>query len=158
MTNETLVLRFTTMRFLLPGMCVILISFFSSCKKEDEKPVAPIIEFKSISGNEVVQFNNEISITFSYEDHQGDLGQDDPDIYSLRIKDDRLLNYDWYHIPPMTPDLQEMHLKGNYVVQLTPLFLLGSGGSETTRFTIQIRDRAGNWSNQIVSPIVTITN
>jgi len=146
------------MRLFIPCISIFALSFFSSCKKEDEKPIAPIIEFKSISQNEVAQFNNEISITFSYEDHQGDLGQTDPDIYSVRIKDDRLLNYDWYHISPMTPELQEMHIKGNYVLQLTPLFLLGSGGTETTRFTIQLRDRAGNWSNQIVSPVVTITN
>lgn len=134
-----------------------VIMLFASCKKEDEKPVEPVIAFKSISATEVTQFNNEIQITFTYEDMQGDLGQTDPDAYSLRVKDDRLEGFDWYHIPPMTPDMQELHIKGQYVVTLTPLFLLGSGGNETTRFTLQLRDRAGNWSNQIITPVVTIS-
>jgi hypothetical protein len=142
----------------IPFVCAAaVIMCMTSCKKEDEKPVEPVIEFKSISATEVTQFTNEIQITFSYEDMQGDLGQADPDAYSLRVKDDRLEDFDWYHIPPMTPDMQELHIKGDYVVTLTPLFLLGSGGNETTRFTLQLRDRAGNWSNQIVTPVVTIS-
>ncbi|MFN8863658.1 MAG: hypothetical protein ACK5W1_05050 [Flavobacteriales bacterium] len=136
---------------------VAVLVLFVSCKKEEEKPVEPVIEFKSISATKVTQFTNEIKITFSYEDMQGDLGQADPDAYSLRVQDDRLEDFDWYHIPPMTPDMQELHIKGDYVVTLTPLFLLGSGGNETTRFTLQLRDRAGNWSNQIITPVVTIS-
>jgi len=61
----------------------------------------------------VEEFQNNIVITFSYEDYQGDLGEMDADAYSVRIKDNRLSDYDWYHIPPMTPEMQELHIKGN---------------------------------------------
>ncbi len=131
---------------------------FTSCKKEDEKPQGPTIAFKSISSESVEQFNNNVVVTFSYEDYQGDLGEPDPDKFSLRIKDNRLTNYDWFHIPPMTPDLQELHIKGDYALELPPLFILGNGTEEVTHFTIQIRDRAGNWSNTITTPVVTIHN
>lgn len=133
--------------------CVLV---FSSCKKEEEDPIAPVLEFKSISSTSVVQFDNEIVVTFGYEDHQGDLGHQDPDIVSLRVKDARLDEADMYHIPPMTPEEQELHIKGTYSVNLNHVFLLGNGASETTKFTIQIQDRAGNWSNEIVTPVVTI--
>jgi len=133
--------------------CILV---FSSCKKEEENPVAPILEFKEISSTSVVQFDNSIIVTFGYEDYQGDLGHQDPDIVSLRVKDSRLSDADMYHIPPMTPEQQELHIKGTYSVILNHVFLLGNGVSETTKFTIQIQDRAGNWSNEVVTPIITI--
>lgn len=142
---------------LLLAMCVALA--ITSCKKDsDEKPTAPVIEFKSISAGTVEQFNNSVQITLSYEDYQGDLGRQDPDDYSLRILDARLANYDWYHIPPMTPDNQELHIKGNYVVTLDPLFLMGSGTQESTSFTLQLQDNAGNWSNTITTPVVLVVD
>jgi hypothetical protein len=130
-----------------------------SCKKDESAdPVAPVIAFKSISQTEVDEFTNSISITFSFEDFQGDIGFTDNDQLSLKVKDSRLDTEDWFHVPPMTPDLQELHIKGEYSVELNPLFLLGNGAHETTSFTIQLVDRKGNWSNQIVSPDVLIND
>lgn len=127
-----------------------------SCKKEEEDPAAPEIAFISISESQVTSYNNEVYVVFSYEDSQGDLGNQDPDIYSLRVKDARLSNPDEYHIPPMTPNGEELHIKGEYRVKLNTLFLLGNGNSETTKFSLQIRDRAGNWSNTIETSSVII--
>lgn len=129
-----------------------------SCRKEDEKPEAPVIEFVRISDTEVTEFNNRISITIAYEDYQGDIGESDPDVYSLRIKDARLSDYDWYHIPPLTPDQQSLHVKGEFTVLLNPVFLMGTGNSETTRFDIEVLDRAGNWSNTVTSPNVMVVD
>lgn len=137
---------------------VVFLLAASSCKKEEPIPVAPQIIFTRISASTVEQFNNSITVEFQYEDHQGDLGEPDPDNYSLRIKDSRLLNFDWYHIPPMTPDLQELHIKGYYSVQLPVLFILGNGSQETASFTLQLRDRAGHWSNIIATPNVLIVD
>jgi hypothetical protein len=128
------------------------------CKKEDEDPVAPVITFDSISATTVEQFNNTIQIGILYEDYQGDLGRQDPDDYSLRVRDARLGDFDWYHIPPMTPDNQELHIKGKYLLELDPLFLMGTGTQESTTLTIQIQDRAGNWSNSIVTPVVLVVD
>jgi len=74
----------------------------------------------------------------------------------LRVKDARLSDYDWYHVPPLTPDLQELQIEGTLSVELNPLFLLGNGDEESTEFSIQLKDRADNWSNQIVTPTVII--
>ena len=129
----------------------------ASCKKdENEITVYPEILFESISHSEVVQFENNVSISFSYKDGDGDLGYQDPDTYSLRIKDARLEDYDWFHIPPLTPDLLPLNIEGTFTVELQPLFLLGNGNQETTTFTLQVKDRAGNWSNQLVTPVVLI--
>ncbi len=126
------------------------------CRKSDEVDPIPVLTFESISEADVVQFENLVTLTLGYTDQDGDLGEEDPDALSLRIKDDRLEDYDWYHIPPLTPCLDDLNISGTFEVELPPLFLLGSGSSEATRFTVQIRDRAGNWSNPVQSPEVVI--
>jgi hypothetical protein len=150
-------LKISTYLFVFTLLCAVVLSL-SSCKKKDTDPVIPSISFVSISDNTVEQFNNSIRVTFDYEDWQGDLGETDPDNYSLRVKDSRLTGFDWYHIPPMTPDLQELHIKGTYLLELNPLFLMGNGTQESTTLTIQIRDRAGNWSNEITTPLIAVVD
>ncbi|MFO0359410.1 MAG: hypothetical protein ACK50N_02835 [Flavobacteriales bacterium] len=136
---------------------LIMVVLGLSCKKDEPDPIAPILTYVSTSDTEVQSFNNQVRVVFSYEDFQGDLGNEDPDILSLKVKDARLEEADFYHIPPMTPNSEELRIKGNYEVVLNTMFLLGNGASETTKFSIQLRDRAGNWSNTIETSVITIT-
>lgn len=131
---------------------------FVGCKKEDEdKPAAPILKLISVSATSVPQYQNEIEVVFEYEDYQGDIGSSDPDVLQLSVKDARLANADGYHLPPMTPDNQELHIKGTYRLKLRPLFLLGNGADETTTLNILLTDRAGNKSNTLQTGVITIT-
>lgn len=127
-----------------------------SCRKKDEVDPVPVLTFESISETEVTQFENTLTVVLGYTDADGDLGQSNPDDLSLRVRDDRLEDYDWYHIPPLTPNQEALNISGTFEVELPPLFLLGSGNQETTRFTLQIRDRAGHWSNPVQTPEVVI--
>ena len=129
---------------------------FSSCKKEEEINRIPEIEFQTISATTVLSFENAVVITIRYMDENGDIGYVDPDEYALRIKDARLSDFDWYHIPPLTPELEELDIEGTFSVTLDPLFILGSSEQESTSFSLQLRDREGNWSNTIETPAVTI--
>ncbi|MCB0760709.1 MAG: hypothetical protein KDC12_04230 [Flavobacteriales bacterium] len=141
------------------GIVLMIALAWAGCKKEDSGfSEIPEITFKSISDTEVVEFDNNVAVTFRYKDGNGDLGYADPDAYSLRIKDSRLEEYDWYHLPPVTPDMDELQVEGTFTVYLNTLFLLGNGGQESADFTLQLRDRAGNWSNQIVTPVVLIND
>lgn len=132
--------------------------FLFACKKEEVVNEVPEITFNSISATTVLNFENSIQITIDYTDENGDIGYQDPDVYSLRVKDSRLEEHDWYHIPPLTPDLQELNISGSFTVELNSLFLLGNSSQETTTFTLQLKDRSGNWSNQISSPSVMIVD
>jgi hypothetical protein len=136
----------------------IFVLLFFSCKKEEEKDPAPAISYQSISATTVEQFDNSITIKIGYEDFQGDIGEPDPDNYCVRVRDARLSDFDWYHIPPVTPDLQELHVKGTMSIEIDPLFLLGVGTQEYTRFDIEVRDRKGNWSNIVTTPNVLIVD
>jgi len=135
----------------------VVLSLFS-CKKEEEANPIPEITLDSVSETIVQSFENTIEIRLSYKDETGDIGYQDPDTYSLRIKDSRLSDYDWYHVPPLTPNNEELNIEGSFTVSLTSLFLLGSGDQETTILTLQLKDRAGNWSNVIQTPDILIVD
>ena len=144
-------MKHLTKYFLILG----LFFCFQSCKKEEPSPF-PEIEFVSISETEVVEFENQLEVIISYSDFNGDLGTIDADDLTLRVKDSRLGDFDWYHVPPLTPNSEELEIEGVFSVQLNPLFLLGNGVEESTNFTFQLKDRAENWSNQITTPTVII--
>lgn len=138
------------------GILLGVLLVFAGCRKEDEGSDVPEIEFVSMSASEVEQFSNSIEIVFQYTDRNGDIGETDPDAICLEVKDARLVNADYYHIPPVTPDLQELKVEGTIGVFMNPLFLLGSTEEETTTLSLRLRDRAGNWSNTIQTPVITI--
>ena len=138
------------------ALVLIVFALTGGCKKDEGPDPFPVIRFISISDDVVESFTNAVRITIGYSDSDGDLGSPDPDENTVRVRDARLPDDDWYHLPPLTPDLLPLSIEGTFELQLNPLFILGNGLEEVTSFTIQVRDRAGNWSNQITTPQVRI--
>ena len=130
-----------------------------SCKKEqvDVMPQEPAIALVSIGPSNVVEFEQPVLLRFSYKDGNGDLGRTDPDDYSLWVKDSRLSVPDGYHIIPLAPPDTEVPIQGELDVELAPLFLLGNGDEEIMTYSFYVVDRAGNRSNEITSPQITIS-
>ena len=141
------ILTLATIAFLLAG-----------CKKEEVMPSAPEIAFVSMSTQSVHEFDERVTVRFSYKDGDGDLGQEDPDSYTLWVKDARLEGTDGYHIPPLAPEDAEVPIQGELDVELNALFLLGNSGQEETSYTMYIVDRSGNRSNEFTTGMITITN
>lgn len=133
------------------------VAMLAGCKKDDVKLSPPEIELVAAYPLDVVQFGERVRVRFSYKDADGDLGFPDPDSYALEVKEARLDTPDWYHIPPMAPEGVQVPIQGELEVELDALFLLGNGEVETTSYSMRIRDRAGQWSNTITTPIITIT-
>ena len=133
----------------------LLVLILGACKKE-EPIVNPILSFISITPTSLVQYSESVYITIGYSDLDGDLGFESPDEYALQIKDNRLTNPDWYHVPPLAPIGSEVAIDGELTIKINSLFLLGNGTQELTSFTIKMQDRAGNWSEEISTTQVTI--
>lgn len=148
--------RITTRAFVVCAFASISL-IFVGCKEDEPDPVAPELTFISVSPLSVVAHETPLTVIVHYLDHQGDLGFDDPDEYAIKVRDARLADNDWYHLPPMTPAGIELSVEGDLDITVPPLFLLGNGTLETTRLTVQIVDRAGNWSNPVESPEITIS-
>jgi hypothetical protein len=85
------------------------------------------------------------------------MGFFDPDYLSLEVKDSRLLNADYYHLIPLNPLDNELEIKGIINLEIDAPFLLGSGNLETLFFTIRIQDRKGKWSNNISTPLISVS-
>ncbi len=133
----------------------LLLILLSACKK-DEEPKIPVIKLIDITPLSLVQFDESVYITIRYSDIDGDLGYEDPDEYAIQVKDNRLVNPDWYHISPLAPIESNVAIEGELTIKINSLFLLGNGSQELTSFTIKMVDRAGNWSEEITTPQVTI--
>jgi hypothetical protein len=118
---------------------------------------SPRIALVKIEPTTVKQFTDSLKITFTYEDGDGDLGFENADINSLEVQDERLQKTDTYYIPPLAPTDAKIRIKGQLTMNLRNVFLLGTGNIETTSFTLRIKDRAGNFSNPIKTPEITIT-
>ena len=137
------------------AVALACIAMLHGCKK-DKLSEAPVISLESLSDYSVVEYDNAIEVTINYEDHQGDIGTTDPDEHSLYVSDERFVELDGYHIDPLTPDQQSLHVRGSLRVSLRPLFIMGTDSTETTRLTFELRDRAGNVSNRVMSEEITI--
>ncbi|MGB1018530.1 MAG: hypothetical protein ACPGVH_05650 [Chitinophagales bacterium] len=126
-----------------------------SCKKE-EIDYSPKISLVSMAPLQVTEYADSIVFTIKYEDKNGDIGIPDADINSLWLKDARLDKADEYFIAPLAPLDTEVSIEGELKINLKNTFKLGNSPSEKTKFTIWLKDRAGNESNIIETPELTI--
>jgi hypothetical protein len=133
--------------------------FIGGCTKVSNDPfydLTPRIELLEVSKNTVIQFSDSISISILYEDGDGDLGNPDPDVNSIFVKDSRLEKADEYYLGPLAPVGSKISINGTLNMKLSPTFLLGNGTEEKMVLTIYMVDRAGNQSNTIETETITI--
>ena len=141
-------------KLILISLSIILLF---SCKKDDEAySDIPEIEFVSLTPSSTSEFSSNIKLIISYKDGDGDIGTDDPDEYTLLIHDSRLPDADEHHIQPLTPPSSKIQIEGELQINLAGLFVLGSDSTETTSFTVKLKDRAGNWSNELTTSSITV--
>ena len=140
---------------------VLIIATVIGCKKKKEETseqVAPSIELLSITPQNVKEFKDSISILLKYKDVNGDLGDANPDELSLEVRDSRLQSADKYHVQPLAPNTgKDIPIEGELRIKLNSMFLLGAGTSEQSILTIKLKDRAGNWSNDVTSQPIIIS-
>ena len=134
----------------------ILIILFFACEKEGIVSAFPEIEFASISPTTVQEFSEEINITISYLDANGDLGENNPDVKNMFVKDLRNgIEYE-YRIPQLSPDNSEIQITGNLEIIINGTGIVGGGISEKVSFEVYVVDREGNKSNVIETDEITI--
>ena len=138
------------------GILVVWI-VFSGCKKDVVEPdPIPFITIENVTPTTVTQFMDSVIVTLSYDDGDGDLGYFDPDSSALAVTDSRFQEPDLYFVQALAPDGEDLHIRGTLRIGLTPPFILGSSSQEIISYAIRIKDRAGNWSNTVITPDITI--
>lgn len=141
-----------------------LVLLVVSCGKDDPDELlteVPTIELIKVipESNQVQQYTDELTFTISYSDGDGDLGTEDPDVPSIELVDTRnpdVLKFD-YHLSPRAPSGSEIKITGELNVILNHTIIIDeNNNSETTTFKIRIKDRAGNWSNEVETGVITV--
>jgi hypothetical protein len=134
-----------------------------SCKKEESgtpnPPISeiPFIELKSVSPQLIHQLDDSLVFTIRYTDGNGDLGDYSADTLSLLITDNRFPLTEKFHIPPLAPQGTSITITGDLLVTLDHIILADHlSAEERATFTIQLKDRAGNWSNEVTSDEITV--
>lgn len=133
----------------------LLVFIISSCKKEDDSLFN--ISLLSTSPISLQEFQENIIVEIEFEHSEGFMGFYDPDYLSLEVKDSRLTNADYYHLIPLNPPDNELEIKGIIQLEIDAPFILGSGNLETLFFTMRIQDREGEWSNEISTPLISVS-
>ena len=134
---------------------LLSVLIISSCKKEDDSLFN--ISLLSTSSISLQEFQENIIVEIEYEHFKGFMGFYDPDYLSLEVKDSRLANSDYYHLIPLNPPDNELEIKGIIKLEIDAPFILGSGNLETLFFTIRIQDREEEWSNDISTPLISVS-
>ena len=134
---------------------LLSVLIISSCEKEDDSLFN--ISLLGTSPISLQEFQENIIVEIEYEHSKGFMGFYDPDYLSLEVKDSRLVNADYYHLIPLNPPDNELEIKGIIKLEIDAPFILGSGNLETLFFTIRIQDREEEWSNDISTPLISVS-
>lgn len=149
---------------------LLLTGSITSCVTRPDFPIEPEIEFVSMDGSQMVQnsFNTDsIRVTFSFTDGDGDLG--DKDSLNIFIRDSRdQFVASKYRLPELPPEGAQRGIRGEITVTIYTTCCIFPDGTppcqasleyptDTLRYEIYIRDRAGNVSNTIeTEPIIIL--
>ena len=133
---------------------VIVLLF--SCEKEQVISDTPIIEFKSISPTTVQEYSDDIIITISYSDGNGDLGENNPDIHNLFVQDNRNGIVYQFRIPHLAPDNNSIAIEGDFNITINGSGITDESSNQQVSYAIYVTDRAGNKSNTITTSTITI--
>ena len=134
---------------------LLIVSLFTTCKKAEVENSFSI-SLIEMSPSEIIEFEENINVKISYSHPKGFIGFSDPDYLSLKVKDSRLTNADYYHLIPLNPPQSEVSITGEIHIEIDAPFIFGNGNTETLTFTIRIQDKDKNWSNKITTGLITV--
>lgn len=136
---------------------LLVVLILSSCKKdEDGLSVIPQLTFESISPTSIEEFGGPITFSISYQDGDGDLGENDPNVKNLFLQDQRNgITYE-YRIQELAPKGADIAIIGTIDIVLNTTSITDGSNEQKVTFNIYAIDRAGNSSNTITSSPLTI--
>lgn len=150
------------------GICLLAFLLVTSCVKPPDYPVEPIIEFVSFSKTSIGQNVDTTLLTIYFTDGDGDLGeQDNSPTTNIILTDTRIGQgfKEYYKVPFIPKQGVGNGISGEIYISLTQCCVPTTGVPcqpnpgqmpEDIVYTMQLSDRAGNLSNIITLPPLTI--
>jgi hypothetical protein len=140
------------------GLAVFILAIWAlwGCKP-DTMSAVPAIQFVSIHPKEVFEWIDSVTIRISYQDGDGDLGENDANTTNLWIRDLRINALYDYRIKQLAPNDASVPIQGNLDIVLPNTALSNSNNQpEQARFELYVEDRAGNRSNKVLTENITV--
>ena len=142
---------------------LILFAFLvviSSCKKDENIEISsiPSIEFVSITPSSAIEYQDKITITISYKDGDGDLGENSPDVKNLFLTDTRNNVTYQYRISQLAPSSPAIAVQGILTIELKNTAITNGTASQAVSFSLYLKDRSGNVSNTVTTSAITVIN
>lgn len=136
--------------------CILIALLVIACKKEDVISDIPQIEFVSITPTTAQEYIDDILIVISYTDANGDLGENNPDVFNLFVSDNRNNIEYKFRIPELSPSGSQISIEGNLNIKINGSGITNNSTSQLVNYDIYTIDRAGNSSNLITTSSITI--
>lgn len=135
----------------------ICFAFFCiGCGNDEPVSEIPYIEFVSVNPKQVQAFEDNLIFTIFYQDGDGDLGENNPDLHNLFLKDNRNDIVYEYRIEQLAPDDANITIQGELNIELSGTGITDDSQEQSATFDIYIVDRAGNNSNTISSSNIIV--
>ncbi|MBI1192733.1 MAG: hypothetical protein GC205_06105 [Bacteroidetes bacterium] len=140
----------------------------SSCVSPPEYPLEPVLTFESITSTSLVEGSQDtIFLRFAFTDGDGDLGHGDPQApepdttRNVFLSDSRVPAFPiFYHIDEVAQSDNVQAISGFVDLRFNPGFfacLSLDDPQDTLSLSLYVIDRAGNRSNTIRTPVLTLT-
>lgn len=135
----------------------LLIGLLSACQPgETLVPVVPEIELLEVGPQTVTAFKDSISFQVKYTDGDGDLGTNDDTERNVFIVDNRIGTQHAFRLQQLAPDGATIPITGTFRVALPNTLITDNSTEQKVIFTLYVVDRAGNESNRVDSPELTV--
>lgn len=140
---------------IVAAFCLLML--VSACKKDEVfNDPTPQISLVSVSPSTVIALDDSILFKVYYQDGDGDLGENDPDVENLFIEDTRTNAAEGFRIQQLAPDNSNVQIAGTLNVVLPNTGITDGSTSQNVTFNVWVIDRAGNMSNIVTSEAVTV--
>jgi len=135
----------------------ILIVLISSCEKEELLSDVPELSLIGFGPKQISEFQDSVYFSIAYEDGNGDLGENAPDVFNLIVTDKRIGAEYKYRIRELVPNNAEVPIKGSLTFSIPTVFITDYSKEQNVSYSIYVKDRAGNKSNVISAGPISIT-
>lgn len=136
----------------------LLIPMVLACTREVELSEIPSIELEAAGPSTVVALQDSLYFELSYSDGDGDLGENSPDVKNLFLRDERIDLIYRFRIRSLVPDEASVPIRGTLYFSLPNTIITNGAGSEDVQYSIWVEDRAGNKSNTVTTPVITVVD
>ena len=135
---------------------LLIISIVVCCNKNEELSKIPQLTFQNLNPTSIIEFDGPITFSIIYQDGDGDLGENNPNINNLFLKDQRNNIIYEYRIQELSPNGANIAITGSIDLVLNTTSITDESNEQEAIFDIYVIDRAGNQSNTISSDPLTI--